>query len=110
MFPTHVGMNRAGVILGHFGVDVPHTRGDEPALRADCADMNSMFPTHVGMNRPTTKSCAPRIHVPHTRGDEPAFFTFVPTRLYMFPTHVGMNRPSRPRESSHLSCSPHTWG
>ena len=69
-----------------------------------------MFPTHVGMNRPTTKSCAPRIHVPHTRGDEPAFFTFVPTRLYMFPTHVGMNRPSRPRESSHLSCSPHTWG
>jgi len=32
MFPTHVGMNRQGGLVGREDKDVPHTRGDEPKV------------------------------------------------------------------------------
>ncbi len=35
MFPTHVGMNRLFMKGKSILIDVPHTRGDEPAVESD---------------------------------------------------------------------------
>ena len=63
-------MNRDEAKSYRGGVDVPHTRGDEPALGSGKTLGSGMFPTPVGMNRfQTIQRCAPA-DVPHTRGDE----------------------------------------
>ena len=51
MFPTHVGMNRSHQSGSTGGMDVPHTRGDEPSSPTNRGQCFGMFPTHVGMNR-----------------------------------------------------------
>jgi len=110
MFPTHVGMNRGGNAGAATGLNVPHTRGDEPerawkvlfapihvphtrgdepAGEQDKRFFTGMFPTHVGMNRCKSRSQVQQSNVPHTRGDEP--------------------RQHQQRKRN-LKCSPHTWG
>ena len=39
VFPTPVGMNRCSVSVVILFLSVPHTRGDEPADRNDCDDL-----------------------------------------------------------------------
>ena len=72
MYPTCVGMNRQVKILGRFGRDVPHMRGDEPLGVIQRETGLDMYPTCVGMNRRVQARIAVRLYVPHMRGDEPA--------------------------------------
>ena len=71
MFPTPVGMNRYRRNYQVNAVNVPQTRGDEPAESCNPGTRANMFPTPVGMNRWLKAQRAKGLNVPHTRGDEP---------------------------------------
>ena len=51
MFPTGVGMNRAGMAPPWISSGVPHRRGDEPNGGRNKKPVIWVFPTGVGMNR-----------------------------------------------------------
>ena len=51
VFPTRVGMNRAGFHSAGSRQRIPHTRGDEPVFCGAVIKDGLVFPTRVGMNR-----------------------------------------------------------
>ena len=109
VFPTHVGMDRRGVLANSTRRCVPHARGDGPlqakaaAPGATCSPRTwgwtagqisgelarRVFPTHVGMDRLCTAVHRRHTRVPHARGDGPSPATSLPTCS---------------------GCSPRTWG
>ena len=97
-----------------FPLNLPHTRGGEPAAPPGKRRENGICPTHVGVNRvqqcylcfllcicPThvgvNRSARLRLtgcrNLPHTRGGEPPTYDVIYRYKKICPTHVGVNRP-----------------
>ena len=73
VFPTRVGVNRAGGGVCHAIADrIPHACGGEPTPPPNPPAAPAVFPTRVGVNR----------------GDGETHFQ----PLHVFPTRVGVNR------------------
>ena len=91
IFPTRVGMVRPADAETSAGRNIPHTRGDGPAVASNRASRTqysphawgwsalrdsfqrsqSIFPTRVGMVRSPMVIGHNLHHIPHTRGDGP---------------------------------------
>ena len=91
IFPTRVGMVRHADSTLFLPRDIPHTRGDGPAVGVSQAAVNkysphawgwsgrggtahgghNIFPTRVGMVRSGPRPGRRLNHIPHTRGDGP---------------------------------------
>ena len=88
--PTRVGMNRTVPCSAYQSLKLPHTRGDEPNLGREGAEITEICPTRVGMNRRSWP--APR------------------SAPIVCPTRVGMNRRKTAKHYIRNRSAPHAWG